>query len=117
MVGPSERDLHVVRDRPGDKQHIGETRRCGEMYAEPLAVVNRIVHSVDLQLAPVARTRIHLPDREAPLKTPSDDLLQLNADTLDLRIGYRRQFLGHDAGAEYLFENSDHKIEALLAAD
>jgi hypothetical protein len=79
------------------------------MNTEAFAVVERIVDCVDLELAPVARAGVHLPDGEASLKTPSDDFLQLYADLLDLRVGNGREWLGGDAGAEDLFKDSDHK--------
>ena len=109
VIGPPERDLHVPRDRPGDEQHVREPRRGGEVNAEALAVVDGIVDRVDLKLAPVARARVDLPDGEASPKPPFDGLLQLGADLLELRVAHGRQRLGDDAGAEYLFKDSDHK--------
>ena len=46
------------------------------MDTEPLAVVDGIVDGMDLKFAPVARTRVDLPDREASLEALLNDLLQ-----------------------------------------
>lgn len=109
VIGPAEGYLHVVGDRTRDEQQVGEPRRGGKMDAEALAVVEGIVDRMDLELAPVARTGIDLADREASPEAPLDDLLQLYADLLDLRVGDGRERLGDDAGTEYLLKDSDHK--------
>jgi hypothetical protein len=64
---------------------------------------------MDLELAPVAGTGIHLTDREASLKTAPDGSLQLDADLFDFGVGNGRQRFRDNAGSEYLFEDADHK--------
>jgi hypothetical protein len=75
------------------------------MYAEPLAVVNGVVHGVDLQLAAVAGARIHLPDGEAAVEFPSDRFLQLRADLDDLRLDPGLERFGDNACAKSLVKN------------
>jgi hypothetical protein len=103
VISPPEGDLHVTGDRPGDEQQVGKPRRGGKMDAEALAVVERIVDRMNLELAPVARAGIDLTDRKASPEASLDDLLQLYADLLDLRIGNGRERLGDDARVRYLF--------------
>jgi hypothetical protein len=113
MVGPLERNFHVVGNRTRHQQHVRKTRRRGEVDAEALAVVKGVVQAVDLELAAVSRPRIHLPDRQAAFEAPADHLLELHADLLDPGIGDRRDRLRDDARAEYLPEDSDHKTSNL----
>jgi hypothetical protein len=85
-VGPLQGDLHVDRYRAGHQQHVGKAGGGCEVDAEPFAVVECVVHGVDLQLAAVARSRIHLADGQAPVKGLPDPFLQPCADDRDLRL-------------------------------
>src|SRR5208337_1027659 len=49
-----QRKFHVARDRTGDQEHVGMTRRGNELDSEAFDVVNRIVQCNDLQFATVA---------------------------------------------------------------
>ena len=84
------------------------------MDAEALAVVDGVVHGVDLELAGVARTRVYLADREASPEPASDDLLQLDADLFEFRIGNGWERLGNDAGMENLFKDADHTAPNII---
>ena len=49
-----QRKLHVPGDWTGYQEHIGVTRRCDEMNAEPFDIIDRIVQGDDLQFASIA---------------------------------------------------------------
>src|SRR5512135_2142368 len=49
IVGPPESDLHIMRDRTGDQQHVRKARRGSKMNSEALAVANGIVDRMDLE--------------------------------------------------------------------
>ncbi len=85
-ISSFQRNLHIDRNRAGDEQHVGKSGRSGEMDAEPLAIVNSVIHGMDFQLAAVARTGIHLPDGQAAVKGLSDLFFQLRADPGDFSL-------------------------------
>ena len=58
------------------------------MNAEAFAVVVGIVQGVDLELAAVARARVHLADREAAAEAPRDGLAYGVAGTLATNTPY-----------------------------
>ena len=49
-----QRKFHVPRDRTGDQEHVGMTRRGHELDSEAFDVVDRIVQRDNLQFASVA---------------------------------------------------------------
>jgi len=107
-IGPFQRDLHVDGYRACHQQHVGKTRGGGEVDTEPLAVVDSVVHGVELQFTAVARSGIDLANGETAVKGLSDPIFQLGADDGDFGLDPGREWLGDDAGAEYLVENPQH---------
>ena len=71
VVGPLQRDRHVLRDRAGHQQQVGVARARDELDAETFDVVVRIAEGVDLELAAVARAGVDLADRAAPVPASS----------------------------------------------
>ena len=94
VVGAPQRDLHVERHRAGHEQQVREARRRGEVHAEALAVVDRVVDRVNLQLAAVAGAGVDLADRQAAAEALPDRLLEPRADLLDAGLDRSGQRLG-----------------------
>ena len=79
------------------------------MYAEPLAVVDRIIDGMDLQFTAVTGACIHLPYRKASAEASSDSLLQLGSDLFYLSRHFLWKRLGHYACTEYLTKYPYHR--------
>ena len=58
VVGLSQGQFHIARDRTGDQQHVSMSRRGHEMDTETFDVINGAVEAGNLHLAAVARTSI-----------------------------------------------------------
>src|SRR4030095_16679584 len=71
VIRALKRLAHVPGDRPGHEQHVGMPRRRHEMQSETFQVIKGVVERVDFEFAPVARTGINLPNREAAAQTPA----------------------------------------------
>ena len=83
-------------------------RRRYEMQSETFQVIKGVVERVDLEFAPVARTGINLPNREAAAQTPARSAPNAGAQlSQHLFIRDRRRF-GQRAAHETLEENSAH---------
>ncbi len=61
LVGLDQGVHHVARHRSRHQQHVGMARRGHQPHAVPLQVIDRSERRGDLDLAPVARARIHVP--------------------------------------------------------
>jgi hypothetical protein len=97
-----------MRDGPGYQQEISESRRSGKMDTEAFAIIEDVVHGVNLQFASIAGTRVHLSDRQAPAESPPDDFIEFYPYLQELGLQDRRERFRYDAGAEYLLQNAYH---------
>src|SRR6185436_3151240 len=91
VVGALERDLHVPRDGPRHEQQIRVPGARDESDSQPLDVVERVVESVDLELATVTRAGIDLTNAQRPAQRREDLRLQMLAHPQLIR-GERRRF-------------------------
>src|ERR1039457_2529680 len=80
IVGLAEGQFHVPGHRAGDQQHIGVARGRDEVDAEALDIVDGVVEGHDFQLAPVARSGVHLTDGERTAQDAVDLAGELAAD-------------------------------------
>ena len=81
------------------------TGRGHEVDAEALAVVHGAREPGDLELAAVARARVHLPDRERAAEQPPGPRIDLVEKADDL-VPARGQGLGGEADLEDLGEEA-----------
>ena len=98
IVGFSECQFHVTRDRAGYQQHVGMARGGDEVNTEAFDVIDRAVEVYDFDFAPVARTGIYLADVKRAAEEfvrALPDLLAEEVKRCDLR---RRQVAGIGLG-------------------
>ena len=81
------------------------TGRGDEVDAEALAVVHRAREPGDLELAAVARARVHLADGQRAAEQPPGPRIHLVQEMHDL-VAARRQRLGGEADPEDLGEEA-----------
>src|SRR5690606_15253864 len=87
-----------------------------EVHAVALDAVIGIAQRVDLELAAVARTRVHHPDRETAVEELAHRGLDALADLLKRRLESLRHFLGDDADPLYLAQDAKHGAIRSLTA-
>ena len=82
-------------------------RARDEFDAETLEIVVGAVHRVDLELAAVARARIHVPNRERAAEMLEDHLPEPLLERSQCGVR-KRSGLGDDAGLRDLFQQLVH---------
>src|SRR5712672_1334215 len=112
LPGALERGFHIPRNGTGYEQHIGVARARDELDAETLEIVVGTVHRVDLELAAVARARIHVPDRQRTAEVLEYDLPEPLLERSQRRVR-KRSGLGDDSGLGDLFQQLVHFTDPL----
>jgi hypothetical protein len=107
-VGPFQCLAHVLRDRPGDHQHVGVPERGDEAQAEAFQIVEGIVERMDFQLATVAGAGVHLADRQAAAEPPPRRRVELGGELGELHVARRWHGLGERRTYEALKQQLAH---------
>src|SRR5262249_51387841 len=107
VVGPEQRLLHVHRNGPGDQEDVRMARAGHETDSRSFEVVIRVVESVDLQLAPVARPSIDGSQTQGSAEHSKERGVELLPLPLD--VVRRGQRLAEDAGSPNLFQDVEHR--------
>ena len=75
------------------------------MDAEPLAVVDGVIHGMELQFAGITGAGIHRADGQAPMETPPYGLFQFLPDFFYLFLNPGWERFCDDTGSKYLMQD------------